>query len=125
MFANGAYVKLWKVEKGKGRYYVAQMSSSKKNQDGEYETDFSSNFVRLVGTAAQQAERFKGGERLQIDSCGVTNHYDKNTKKEYTNFVVFAFVEDGGQSQNKKPSKKAVEEVTHVPDTDEEELPFN
>lgn len=133
MFSNGAYVKIWKIEKGNGNYYTAEMSTSKKMKDkngneimengrAKYETDWSDRFVRLVGTAARQAETFKAGDSIQIENCGVTNKYDKDKNTTYTNYTIFAFKEDK-KSANTAPKYPA--SATNVPDTSDEELPFN
>ena len=133
MFANNAWVKIWKCEKAQGNYYLAQMSTSRKNESGEYETDWSDGRVRLVGTAATQAKKIKDGDRLQIANCGVTNTYNKEKKTVYTNYVVFSFAEDSNQGDTgkqkaapKKTTKKQEDDsFMNVPDTDDEDLPFN
>lgn len=119
MFSNGAWVKIWKCEKGNGNYYQAQMSTSRKNQEGNYETDWQDGRVRLVGTAAKQAEKIKDGDRIQIESCGVTNTYDKEKKITYTNYVIFAFSESGGKKQTTNPAP-----VKQSNSEEEEDLPF-
>lgn len=124
MFSNGSWIKVWKIEKGAGNYYLASMSSSKKNDKGEYEQDWADGRVRLVGTAAKQAESIKDGDRMQIESCGVTNKYDKEKKTVYTNYVVFAFA--GDQATNGKTTKGKNTDFVKVPDNgDDGELPFN
>ena len=89
-FRQGAYAKIWRVE-DKGNYSVAQVSISKKNKDtDQYETEFQHNFVRLVGTAhdlGKNIEEVQGGTSIKITSCDVTNRYDKEKKKEFTNFA--------------------------------------
>ncbi len=120
MFSNGAWVKIWKCEKGNGNYYVAQMSTSRKNQEGNYETDWSDGRVRLVGTAAKQAEKIKDGDRLQIESCGVTNTYDKEKKVTYTNYVIFAF--SNASNTDKQPTKSTT--VNQSSSDEDEDLPF-
>ena len=126
MFSNNAWVKVWKIEKGQGNYYMAQMSSSRKNQDGQYENDWSDGRVRLVGTAAKQAEKIKAGDRVQIENCGVTNTYDKDKKVTYTNYVVFAFSNNNNNNDNtQQKSKKKTSNTNTQKQSDDEELPFN
>ena len=133
MFANGSWVKIWKCEKGQGNYYLAQMSTSRKNDAGEYEQDWSDGRVRLVGNAAKQAEKINDGDRMQINNCGVTNKYDKEKKTMYTNYVVFSFEEEANKSAptktksapTKKSPKKDDDNFMNVPETDDDELPFN
>lgn len=143
-FRQGAYAKVWRVE-DKGNYSVAQVSISKKNKDtDQYETEFQHNFVRLVGTAhdlGRNIEEVQGGTSIKITSCDVTNRYDKDKKKEFTNFVIFGFEfpdnnsggnsggKSGGNKKStpKKPTGKAAanDGFMNIPDGIEEELPFN
>ena len=132
-FRSGAYAKVWNCEKGNGNYYVAEMSTSKKGQNGEYEKDWSSKFVRLIGTAAKRAESLGKGDTVRIGDCEVTNHYDNAKKTMYTNFAIFSFMDDNddvsgigtAQKSAKKSTKKASdEEYVKVPEGIDEELPF-
>lgn len=130
-FRTGAYAKVWACEKGNGNYYVAEMSTSKKGQNGEYEKDWSSKFVRLIGTAAKRAESLGKGDTVRIGDCEVTNHYDNTKKTMYTNFAIFSFMDEddngsgSSQTSNKKSAKKASdEEYVKVPEGIDEELPF-
>lgn len=130
MFANGSWVKIWECKKGNGNYYEARMSTSRKNQDGQYEQDWGDGRVRLVGTAAKQAENINDGDKLQIERCGVTNKYDKEKKVSYTNYVIFAFSNgdtQSGQNTNTKSvsQNKQSGDFMKVPDDAiDEELPF-
>lgn len=138
-FRQGAYAKVWRVE-DKGNYSVAQVSISKKNKDtNQYETEFQHNFVRLVGTAhdlGRNIEEVQGGTSIKITSCDVTNRYDKDKQKEFTNFVIFGFEfpdnNNGNASGKKKTTPKnsakkapANDGFMNIPDGIDEELPFN
>ena len=145
-FRSGAYAKVWSCSKGNGNYYVADMSTSRKTQDGGYENDWSNKFVRLVGEAAEQAESINDGDSVRIGSCDVTNHYDKVKQTLYTNYVIFSFMndDDNGSGNTQRSSakkttssksstkgsnaKKVVEasddEYVNIPDGIDEELPF-
>ena len=130
-FRSGAYAKVWACKKGNGNYYVAEMSTSRKGQNGDYEKDWSSKFVRLIGTAAKRAESLGKGDTVRIGDCEVTNHYDNEKKTMYTNFAIFSFMDeedngsDSSQKSNKKSAKKASdEEYVKVPEGIDEELPF-
>lgn len=120
-FSQGNFAKVWKVDQGKGNYSVAQMSTSKKNKDTDkYETDWQNSFVRLVGTANDQAKAFKDGESVKIGRCDVTNNYDKEKKITYTNYVVFSFEDANGNSGgNTKPKS-----TPKTDDFEEDSLPF-
>lgn len=135
-FRSGAYAKVWKVEKGNGNFYVAEMSTSKKAKDrsgnviqengkDKYETDWSNKFVRLVGTAAEQAEAMSDGVSVKIDSCEVTNKYDKEKNTTYTNYVIYAFSEDGQSKPTQSANKPSSDGFMNIPDGIDEELPFN
>jgi len=135
-FRAGAYAKIWKVEKGTGNFYVAEMSTSKKAKDKtgneikengktKYETDWSNKFVRLVGTASKQAETIKDGDSVKIESCEVTNKYDKEKNTTYTNYVVYAFSDDEQKPKNSE-EKQSDANFVNIPDNvEDEELPFN
>ena len=121
-FRTDSYGKIWKIE-NKGRYSVVEMSTSKKNkQTDQYETDFSSKFVRFIGTAHEQAQTLKGDERIKITSCEVTNHYDKEKQREYVNFLVYAFELANGSKPAPKQDKN--DGFMNIPDGIDEELPF-
>lgn len=131
-FRTGAYAKVWSCQKGQGNYYVAEMSTSKKGQDGNYERDWANKFVRLIGTAAKRAETLNDGDSVRIGDCEVTNHYDAAKKIMYTNYAIFSFIEDddngsgGSQKQASKKTAKKMndEEYVKVPEGIDEELPF-
>ncbi len=87
-FRQGGYIKIWSYD-NKGNYGTINMSVSKKNQSGAYQTTFA-GFANVVGTAntyasslglptfaesKQQAQ--KKPVSAQILSCDVTDYYDK------------------------------------------------
>lgn len=126
-FGNGSWAKIWNVE-DKGNYHVVELSTSKKNKEGQYETDFSSKFVRFIGTAHQQAMDLKKGDRIKLGNCDVTAKYDKDKQKEFVNYCVFSFdveamekptAKDGAKPSKAKGTSKSVTPV------DDDELPFN
>ncbi len=126
---NGAFATVWEVKKGNGNYSDVRISTSRKNkQTDQYETDFS-GFVRFIGTAHQNASSLKEKDRIKIGDCEVTNSYDKEKKVTYTNFAVFSFEDASGNgapaNNNQKPQNKKKDEFMDVPDSMEDELPFN
>lgn len=91
MFKQGAYCTFWGFTIDNGRVNV-EMSSSRKNKNtGEYETDFSSKFVRFFNKAGDDVQDLQKGDRIKLGECGVTTYYNKDTGKNYTNFMVFDF----------------------------------
>lgn len=131
-FRTGSYATVWGIE-NKGNYSIVEMSTSKKNkQTDQYETDFSSKFVRFIGGAHTNSEGLTRGSKIKIGDCEVTNSYNKETKTGYTNFLVFSFEDanNGGanNSDNNKPapSQAKGDGFMNISDgLDSEELPFN
>lgn len=122
----GGWAKIWKV-KDKGNYSVAQVSVSKKKDDG-YETEFQHNFVRLVGKAHEIGKNIgqpQGGVNIQILSCDVTNRYDRDKNTEYTNFVIYDFAMNNTSAPKNVAPEKKDDGFMNVPDGIDEELPFN
>ena len=150
-FRQGAFARIWSVN-DEGRYSTANISISRKNKETEkYDVEFSDGYVRLVGNAHEEAKKLglptreefdsshDKGVSVKISSCDVTNKYDTNTKKLYTNCVIFGFeIPDnngGGNSDNsgaksagkgKKSAtcSKAKAKAATVTDDDSDELPF-
>jgi single-strand DNA-binding protein len=126
-FRTDAYAKVWAVE-NKGNYSVVELSTSKKNKaTNEYDTDFSSKFVRFIGTAHTQVQGLSKGTSIKLGNVEVTNSYNKETKTSYTNFLVFSFeTQDGNGSKNtSKPTDNKSNGFMNIPDGIDEELPFN
>ena len=95
MFSTGVFFKIWNVNK-KDYYTEVDCSTSKKNKDGNYETDFSSKFVRFVGNAHKKNPQ--PNEKIKVTSCGVQNVFERDGKKEYLkspSYVVFDFEREG------------------------------
>lgn len=89
MFSVGSYAKIWEIKEIKDKYSEIRISTSVKNKETEkYEQDFG-GFVRMVGQAHQQMQYLSAEDRFKIIRCGVTNRYDKENKKTYTNYVIF------------------------------------
>ena len=97
MFANGAYAHLWEIKRISEKYSDVRISTSKKQDDGTYKDDFS-GFVRMIGKAHKALDYIHESESFRIISCGVESRYDKETKKTFTNFLIF----DAEPSDNKK-----------------------
>ena len=125
-FRTGSYATIWGVE-SKGNYSVVEMSTSKKNKaTNEYETDFSSKFVRFIGTANTKIAGSTKGTKIKIGDCEVTNSYDKEKKISYTNFLVFSFdAADGGTTKKTNLPATGSDGFMNIPDGIEEDLPFN
>ena len=125
MFSTGSYAHIWKLE-DKGNYHVAQMSTSKKNNDtGEYEKDWNDSFVRLVGTAHNQAKTLDTSKNVKIGRCGVSNNYSKEKNTTYTSYVIFNFEDnDSNTSGNAQKSQTSKDDFIDISAFDDDELPF-
>lgn len=118
--------KVWEVKEPSGKTVDVRISTSKKNQNGEYETDFS-GYVRFCGeNMVNFAKTLKEKDDIEIEAFDLTNHYDKEKKVTYYNVSVFAAKKHewntNGGGSNKVTGK---EDFMKVPDTLEAELPFN
>lgn len=128
-FRRGSYAKIWKVEQGKGNYMTAQMSVSKKNKEtGQYDVQWSDNFVKLIGKAAEDARGLSKGDSVKIGECDVTNRYDKEKGVVYTNYAIFSFDEiENKAGGTKTAAAPPADDNTFVdiPEGVDSELPFN
>lgn len=128
-FRQGAYAKVWSAE-DKGKYSVGNISISRKNKDTDkYEVEFQDGFVRFVGDAHNALSNLfidEKGASIQITSCDVTNKYDAEKKKTYTNFVIFGFdVPNGGNAGGKKGgASKSKPKAAPVEEPEDDDLPF-
>lgn len=122
-FRQGAYACVWETKAGSGNWTDVRLSISKKNRDGDYETDFS-GFVRFIGDAHKEADCLCEKTRIKIGECEVTNRYDKEKKVTYTNYAVFSFEYADGSGSAAGGSASG-DGFANVPDVDEEDLPFN
>ena len=91
-FKQGAIAKVWTVEPAEsGKFVKARVSISRKNADGTYEQDFA-DYIRFVGKANIKARaELKAGDRVRIDGTDVTTFYNKETNRQFTNFIVFDY----------------------------------
>ncbi len=121
-FRYGAYMRIWELEPHE-KFTTARVSTSRKNkQTGDYEQDFS-GFVTLIGAAHTEAAGMQPNCTVRIGNCEVTNRYDKEKQKSYTNFNVYSFKHDDGE--NERPVQKPDAVDVSVDDSEDmEELPF-
>ena len=122
---DARFVKVWEVE-DKGNYHIVSLSTSKKNKETDkYETDFSNKFVRFIGTAHKLAADLKAGDVIKLGSCEVTNKYDKEKNTTYTNYLVYSFEKEGDNPNSNQSTAKKDDSFMNIPDSIDEELPFN
>lgn len=109
MFSSGSYATVWGVNTDdNGRVKVDMSTSRKDKETGQYVTDFSSRFVNFVGDAKAMTANLQRGDRIRIDECGVSNGYNKETQKGYTNF--FVFKAEQVESRRNNPEDSAAED---------------
>lgn len=123
-FRQGAYCSIWSVEPGKGNFTKVRLSVSRKNKDGQYEQDFT-GFCTFISQAHAKAARLKERDRIKLGEVDVSNSYDKERKKEYTNFKVFDFemADTAGGSAKPNGTGQSAFNPTEG-ENDEEESPF-
>ena len=85
MLSIGSYAKVWKIDKKDNGIMIAQVSTSTKNKDGNYETDFS-DFIVLCGDAKNL--EVNTGDTLIIDKFSVGNDFDKEKNVKNYRFLV-------------------------------------
>lgn len=92
MLRSGTYATCWNVNVDEGNRVYAELSTSRKDKrTDQWETDFSSKYVRCLGDAESAAMKLKRGDRIRIQDFGVTARFDKESGKVNTNFFLFAF----------------------------------
>ena len=118
-FRNNAYAKCWTVEEGKGNFSKVRLSISRKNKmTGEYEQDFS-GFVTMIGNAHAKCQKLKAGDRIKLGEVDVSNRYDKERNREYTDFKCFDF-----EIEQSAPQTPSTPVDSNPVEGDDEELPF-
>ena len=140
-FHEGAFATVWEITNQGDTFSKVRLSISRKDKKSdEYLTDFN-GFVGLVGEANKKLNlidsALSSGDRcrIKIGACDVSNKYNKEEEREYTNFTMFDFeMSDGAtQSDNKKPAKTTKKKAQVKPaaladeessEEDDENLPF-
>ena len=121
----GGYATIWAVE-DHGKYSTAELSTSRKTQDGQYETDFANKFVRLVGPAHEMGKGITGMTRIQIKNCDVTRYWSKEKEKEYINFAIFEFdiLDNSTPKKAATKSAKKNDDFMNIPEGSEDAMPW-
>ena len=114
---TGKYITVWQPE-DKGKYVQANISTSKKNQDGGYQ---SMNWrARFVGKCKDTAAQLKDKDRIEITNGLIENNYVKETKTLWVNVVVFDF--ELMDSKPKTDNEPNLDEFQAI--DDDEDIPF-
>lgn len=112
-FREGNYATVWEVSNKGDRFTKIRVSTSRKDKDGEYFTDFS-GFVSLVGDAHKKAgqieKALKNADRVRIKfgATDTTNTYKQEEKREYVNYTLFDFemADSSGSSSGSGEAKE-------------------
>ena len=86
---NSKYITVFDP-KDKGNYYEANLSTGKKDKDGNW-TNMNWLGARFVGKAKENAEKLNSKDKIEIINGLVENVYIKESGKTYINVVVFEF----------------------------------
>ena len=125
-FGNNSYATVWSVEDGKGNFMKVRLSTSRKNKEGNYETDFS-GVATFFGAAKAKADKLKERDRIKLLNVTVTNSYIKEKETVYVNYNVFDFEMADGDSPSSDVASAAksvtLKELASV-DMSSDESPF-
>lgn len=123
-FRSGAWARVWSVEPVTDTKTKIRLSISRKDKEsGEYREEFS-GYVNFYGTAtAKRAAKLGERTTIKLGDVDVKNHYDRETKKGWTDYQVFTFECDGEDAPKKKAKEVDSGEVEAAEERDER-LPF-
>ena len=128
-FREGSFATVWEISNMSERFAKIRISTSRKDKDGEYFTDFN-GFVALVGDAFKKVskieEALEHGDRarIKLGPTDTTNTYKKDEGREYVNYTLFDFEMAGSalssgnsasaknEKSNKAPAKSATKKGT-------------
>lgn len=116
-FRSGSYATVWNVkqEDGKNSSTVELSVSRKDKRTDQYVTDFSSGYVRFIGTAHERIAGVAPKTKIKLGDVDVSNYYDKEKKREFVTYKVFSF-----DFTDQQPAKSQQESS----DVDDDEEPF-
>ena len=119
-FRTGGFAKVWDVKQVSDKVTKLQLSCSKKNREGQYETVFG-DWVSVLGTsAASKARTLQRGDTIKIGDCDVENNYDKDKKQKFYSFKMFSFEQESADQSTKKADATKSKEPA-APDATEED----
>lgn len=114
--SKGFWAKVWKVENC-GNYTQLQISTSKKDKDGNYTKDYS-GFVRLIGHAHNKAKEIQVGDSIKVSNFELTNKYVQARGMTYTNVAIFEI------DEIKHAEQQQENDWANMSNMNQEELPF-
>lgn len=132
-FKNESFGTLWNIDRDAkkliafaDKYADIQVSISKKNSKGEYETDFSGR-VRCLGKAFEKIKEFELREKDKVKFLQVetTNKYVAEKKQTYTNYICWDLeVLEPKDKTPRQPDVVDNPEMTPFDPIDDDNLPF-
>lgn len=122
-FRENSYCTVWSVEPGKGNSTKVRLSTSRKNKDGEYETDFS-GFCTFIGNAHAKSGQLKERDRIKLGGTDVTTWYSKEKDKEYVTYKVFDFEKADSANGTSAPAASAKTKPDFTEGETDDDLPF-
>lgn len=116
---NKIYGKVWNVKKSE-KYIDLQISTSEKNQDGEY--TYSTWFPRAIGHAFNSLKDIKEGDRISITKAKLTNEKytaEDGNKKSFFRFLILeATLEQNNKTEeSSKPKSTPATETAPADDS--------
>ena len=129
---RGGVARVWKAEEkdiNGFKFFNVQLStSSRRNAESPYETDFN-GFATFAGAAYDKMKSLNISDRgitIVLLDAVVTSKYDKKTNKTYTNYTVrdFDVFESSGASSSPAPTPEKKAEPKQEAQAQEDELPF-
>ena len=124
MFSNNSYAMVWAVEPAQsGNYTKVRLSTNGKDKDGNIAQDFG-DFCMFVGKANESARKLKEKDRIKILNCGVKNTYNRETKRNFYNFIVFDFEMSNGSGNSKSTQSSPKRPSFEVESTEIDDTPF-
>ena len=127
--SNNIYATVFNVE-DKGNYVKARISTSRKDQNGEYVNSYWN--AMFLGKCVSEAKGLKDKDRIHITSAGVANESFKDSEgnnRYYTNVKVFDFENNNNKdskpsSNSSKPAKSSKKPKKKAEEANDDDVPF-
>ena len=123
---QGGFARLFKFE-DKGKFGSGQIATStRKDRESPWETDFQDGFVAFVGEAYAKAKRMdipKSGVPIIILNCEVRVRKGNNDKM-FTNYTIFDFDTYNSGGTSGETASKPKSAPKQAEEDDDNELPF-
>jgi len=120
---NTAKATVWEVIRAE-KYTDLKITTSRKQKDGSWDTDFSAR-VRCIGKAHSKCAEVKEKDRITINDCETQAKWDKEKGQMRTTFLLWDFDILNPDGSIHKEGEISVEGFMQVPDGMEADgLPF-